>query len=219
MNTVPIVAVAECGATEAGDNLGPMQRRCLVRGTAVDRDGLLRFVVGPENILVPDVDQRLPGRGLWLTADREIVEVAIRRKVFAKAARQAVQVPDDLMQQLEVSLVRRCRDLVGLARRAGQALFGYQKVRERLLTGAEGVLLEAIDGSEGECRKLRALAPTMTVVRVLSAAEIGAGIGREYIVHGLIDSGRLADRLVRDARRLTGLRPAPLCPSPPAQST
>ena len=186
----------------------------------MNRSGLICFVVGPEGSIVPDVEERLPGRGLWVTADRAVIEEVLRRKLFAKAAKQAVQVPDDLPQQLEMLLARRCREWLGLARRAGQAVFGYQKVREKLLALArpEGVLMEATDGAEAECRKLRSLAPHIRIVRVLSAAEIGAGIGREHIVHGVIYSGRLAERLVRDASRLAGLRPSAPVPSPPVQS-
>lgn len=219
MTEVSTLAVAaQTHAPEPEVSGAPSERRCLASGLSLDRDGLIRFVVDPEGVIVPDVDERLPGRGLWVSADRDAIEAVLRRKLFAKAARQAVRVPDDLVRQLEAALARRCRELIGLARRAGQAVFGYQKVRERLMTRTDGVLLEAIDGAEGECRKLRSVAPQMQVVRVLSAAEIGAGIGREYIVHGVVDSGRLAERLVREASRLRGLRSPVPSPSQPAQS-
>lgn len=211
MNDVAMTAVAEpdIPLTEAD----PAQRRCLALGAPRDRAMLVRFVVGPEAMIVPDVDERLPGRGLWVTADRDAIDLVIRRKLFAKAARQAVRVPENLPGLLEAALVRRCRDILGLARRAGQGVFGQQKVRERLQDGVGGVLLEAADGAEGDCRKLRALAPTMPVVRVLSAAEIGAGVGREHIVHGLLHSGRLADRFIRESSRLAGFRPAAPLPT------
>lgn len=211
---MPMTAVAEpdLPLSEAGA-AHPTQRRCLALGVPRDRALLIRFVVGPEAMIVPDVDERLPGRGLWVTADRASIELVVRRKLFTRAARQTVQVPENLPDLLEAALARRCRDLLGLARRAGQGVFGQQKVRERLSDGADGVLLEAADGAEGDCRKLRALAPAMPVVRVLSAAEIGAGVGREHIVHGLLQSGRLADRFIRESSRLAGFRPAAPLPS------
>ena len=142
-------------------------------------------VVGPEGVIVPDVDERLPGRGLWVTADRQAIDLVLRRKLFAKAARQAVRVPENLPVLLETALARRCRELLGLARRAGQGVFGQQKVRERLLGGVEGVLLEAADGA----------------------------VGREHIVHGLLQSGRLAERFIRESSRLAGFRPAAPLPT------
>lgn len=213
-----LAVAAQTRSAEPDVSTALSERRCLARGLSLDRDGLIRFVVDPEGMIVPDVDERLPGRGLWVSADRDAIETVLRRKLFAKAAKQAVRVPDSLPQQVETLLTRRCRELIGLARRAGQAVFGYQKVRERLMTRTDGLLLEATDGADGECRKLRSLAPQMQVVRVLSAAEIGASIGREYIVHGVVQSGRLADRLVRDASRLRGLRSPVPFPSQPAES-
>lgn len=217
MIVAPCKVGDEARAAEPAGDGDAVRRRCLARGEPVDRHQLIRFVVGPEGLIVPDVDERLPGRGLWLTADRAALDLAMRRKLFARAAKQAVLVPDDLQQQLEMLLARRCRELIGLARRAGQAVFGCQKVREQLLAGVNGVLLEATDGAEGECRKLRSLAPGMPVVRVLSAAEIGSAIGREHSVHGVIRGGRLADRFVRDARRLSGIRPPLPTSSQPVQ--
>lgn len=214
-----VAAATEVFAQEFEDDRSACERRCLVRGMAVSRCDLIRFVISPEGVLVPDIEERLPGRGFWVTADRMALGTAVRRKLFAKAARQAVAVPEELAQQLELSLVRRCRELVGLARRAGQAVFGYQKVREQLLTGLDGMLIEAVDGAGGDCRKLQALAPQMPVLRVLTAAEIGAAVGRDHIVHGVIRSGRLAELLGRDARRLSGLRPAVPTPLKPVEST
>ena len=114
--------------------------------------------------------------------------------------------PDDLAPQVEGLLAQRCRALLGLAVRAGQAVFGYEKVREWLRAGKGGLLLEAADGSKGECRKLRALAPAVPVVAVLSADELGAAVGRERIVHAVLEAGRLADRLKHEASRLAGFR-------------
>lgn len=214
MSAVPVTAAGGHDGGDAAGALPASQRRCLALGAPRDRALLIRFVIGPEAVIVPDIDERLPGRGLWVSAERQAIELVLRRRLFARAARCAVQVPDDLPQRLEAALERRCRDLLGLARRAGQGVFGYQKIRERLLDGAPvGVLLEAADGAPGDCRKLRALAPAAPVVGVLTAAEIGAAIGRDHIVHGLLLSGRLADRFVREAARLAGFRPAASLPT------
>ncbi|MBL8667582.1 MAG: RNA-binding protein [Rhodospirillales bacterium] len=209
---MPITADAGPAGGDASA-LPASQRRCLALGLPRERALLIRFVVGPDSTVVPDIDERLPGRGLWVTAERQAIERVLQRKLFARAARHAVQVPDGLPQLIEAALERRCRDLLGLARRAGQGVFGYQKIRERLLDGAAGVLLEAADGASGDCRKLRALAPGAPVVRVLTAAEIGAAVGRDHIVHGFLLSGRLADRFVREAARLAGFRPAAPLPT------
>ncbi|MBK8173851.1 MAG: RNA-binding protein [Rhodospirillales bacterium] len=183
-------------------------RRCLASGAVVDRAKLVRFVVGPEGEIVPDIDERLPGRGLWISADAAAFEMALRRRLFARAARAAVRIPDSLELQVETQLLRRCRDLIGLALRAGQAVFGLQKVRDWLGAGKRGYLIEASDGAPGECQSLRALSCGMPVIVALSADELGQALGRDRAVHGIILAGALAERFSREALRLAGLRGA-----------
>jgi predicted RNA-binding protein YlxR (DUF448 family) len=170
---------------------------------------LIRFVIGPDGGVVADVDERLPGRGLWVSADPAMLELARRRNLFAKAARSPVRVPDNLVRHVEGLLVRRCRELLGLALRAGRAAFGYHKVREWLIAGKGVVLLEARDGSPGECARLRALGGGLPVIAVLTADELGTATGRARVVHGVMANGRLAEAFAREASRLTAFRTAP----------
>lgn len=185
------------------------RRRCIATGASSDRARLVRFVLTPDGAVVPDVNENLPGRGLWVTCTRTAVETARRQKLFTKAARATVRVPDELARQVEELLSRRCRDILGLAVRAGQAIFGYQKVREWLIAGKAGLLLEASDGALGDRGKLRALSGGLQVVDVLTAQELGAAVGRERFVHGAIAPGRLSDRFAREASRLAGFRTGP----------
>ena len=196
-----IAATLEADAVE-----DDAMRRCIATGLSGERGGLVRFVVAPDGAVVPDVDEKLPGRGLWVTASRASVDLARRRKLFAKAARASVRVPDDIAQQVEMLLARRCREMLGLAARAGQATFGYQKVREWLIAGKGGLLLEASDGASGDCGKLRALSGGLAVIDVLTAEELGAAVGRERFVHGVFAPGRRADGFARETSRLAGFR-------------
>lgn len=197
-------------AEEAAES-GPL-RRCLATGAVQGKDGMIRFAVAPDGSVVPDVEERLPGRGLWLSADRAALERALAKRLFAKAARRAVTVPADLPDRLAGLLRQRCLDRIGLARRAGQALAGYEKVREALKGGRvgrmgppPGVLLEAADGSPEQRGKLTALAPGLPVVDAFPAAELAAALGREHAVHAVLAQGRLAEGLLRDTARLSGL--------------
>jgi hypothetical protein len=184
---------------------GP-QRRCIVTGNIGDRGALLRFVVGPSGELVPDVAARLPGRGLWLTPRRDVVERAVAKRVFARAARQSVAVPAGLADRIESLLARHCCDWLGLARRAGIAVAGFERVREAARTGRTGLLLAALDGAEGSRRKLRALRPELTLASVLTAAEIGAAFGRDHVVNAAVGAGPLGERIAAAAEKLAGFR-------------
>lgn len=160
--------------------------------------------------MVPDVDERLPGRGLWVTADRERIAEAVTKRLFARAARRAVVVDLDLVDQVRDQLARRCVEGLALARRAGLAVVGQTKVRAALQTGVPGVLVEAVDGAPEGRARIRALAGDRGVVSVLTAAELAGVFGREHAVHAFVRAdGRgpgLTDRLSRDGARLAGLR-------------
>lgn len=193
---------------EALPERGP-QRRCLASGQVLPKEALLRFVVGPDGVLVPDPAGRLPGRGLWVTPERAIIRRAQTKGLFAKAARAPVKVPDDLLDRLVALERRRLFDLVGLARRAGQALAGFEKVKAALAKGAVRILLEADDGAEQGRERLaalaRATAPEAVTLGGFSAEELGRALGRPHAVHVAIAPGAMAERMVQVADRLRAL--------------
>lgn len=172
----------------------------------------MRFVVGPDGIIYPDIAGRIPGRGFWLSAERDKVKTACTKNIFARAARggkavrEKIKVPDDLDVQVEFLLVRRCLDLVGLALRAGQMSAGYEKVRARVADGRVGVLLQASDAADNARSKGRSMAKDLPVIDVFTGAELGSAVGREFIVHVAIDTGRLAESLMIEAARVRGFR-------------
>jgi predicted RNA-binding protein YlxR (DUF448 family) len=177
-----------------------------VTGDIRDRSDLMRFVVGPAGEIVPDLAARLPGRGLWLTPHRDIVERAVAKRLFARAARRPVAVPDVLADRLEALLAQRCVDAVGLARRAGLAVAGFERVSDAVRGGKAAALLAALDGAAGGPRKLQALGRGLALVRALTAAEIGAAFGRDYAVNASLGPGPLCRRLLSDAEKLAGFR-------------
>ena len=184
-------------------------RRCIASGEVRPKDELLRFVVDPDGTLVPDPAGRLPGRGLWLSPRRDMLEKACARNLFAKAAKASVRLPDDLPGRTEEALRRRFLELLGLANRAGQTIAGFQKVRSRLASGEVALLVHAVDAAEDGRRKIVALAdarrPGLPKVALFTAAELGRAVGRDAVVHVVVLPGGLAERLIAEARRLAGL--------------
>jgi predicted RNA-binding protein YlxR (DUF448 family) len=177
-----------------------------VTGEIRDRSALLRFVIGPGGEIIPDVAARLPGRGLWLIPRRDIVEQAVAKRLFARAARRPVTVPPGLADRVEQLLAERCRDTIGLARRAGRAVGGCDKVRAAVDAGMAGLILFALDGAPDARRKSAGLARWLPLAMVLTAAELGAAFGRERVVHAALGRGPLCARLLTDAARIAGFR-------------
>jgi predicted RNA-binding protein YlxR (DUF448 family) len=182
------------------------ERRCIVTGDRAPKAGLIRFVIGPDGAVVPDVLGRLPGRGIYVSADREALDKAGRKGLFARAARAPVTVPPDLPALVEALLVGRVTSLIALARKAGQAVTGREKVLDWLAKGEAAVLLHASDGSPREAARLRPPEGERTRIACLSAGELGLSFGRERAIHGALAAGGLTDRIVEEAARLGGLR-------------
>lgn len=179
-------------------------RRCVVTGAVQGKEGMIRFAVADDGTLVPDLEERLPGRGYWITAERPVLVRALARAAFARAARRPVRAEPDLADRVGGLLARRCLDMLGLARRAGQVVAGFEKVREALAAGRAGVLLAASDGASDGRAKLRGLAAGLPVVELFDAAALGAALGRDIAVHAAIAPGRLAERFLAECRRYRG---------------
>ncbi|WP_086463742.1 RNA-binding protein [Oceanibaculum nanhaiense] len=205
----------ESGAESERDERRATSRRCIATGEVLPKKRLIRFVVGPDNMLVPDLEERLPGRGLWVSADRAALDRAAAKGLFSRAARATVRIPDGLTDRVEALLAQRLVRQIGLARRAGKAVAGYEKVRSWLQNGTAVVLLAAVDGAEDGRGKLRALAGGLPVLEVLRVDEMGEVFGRDRAVHIAIARGGLAERILTESSRLVGLRRFDLAkPSP-----
>ncbi len=190
----------------------PPMRTCLVSRETQPTERLIRFVVSPQRAVVPDIDECLPGRGLWLTAARDIVETACRKRAFARSARGPVTVDDGLADRVEQLLEQRCLNLLGIARRAGQAVAGFEKVREMIKGARAGLVLTAIGAGDDGRRKIEGPARGADHVAVVSGLfasdALGGVFGRDAAVHVAVERGALAARLLRECNRLAGLRPA-----------
>jgi len=193
------------GAEQDADRERGALRRCLVTRTVRPKAELVRFVLSPAGEVTPDLAGRLPGRGYWVGAERRLIETAVKKHLFAKAAGQPVETPAELPALLARLLKARALERLGLARRAGAAVAGHDKVEAWLREGRAGLLLAASDGAPDGRRKLAALAGTLPVVACFTADELAAAFGRERVVHAALAAGRLATEFQAEVARLQGL--------------
>lgn len=181
------------------------ERRCIATGEVQPKRGLIRFVAGPDGVIVADLAEKLPGRGIWVAADRAAIEKAAAKGLFSRAAKAQVKAPDGLADLVEAASAKRVVELVSLARKSGRAVAGFEKVKGWLAEGRAKVLLQASDGSERGKGKLW----TPTGGRwfgCLTASELGLSFGRDHVIHGALAAGGLTDKVILEAGRLTGLR-------------
>ncbi|MBY6090565.1 RNA-binding protein [Pseudooceanicola sp. 502str34] len=187
------------------DRSGGPERKCIATGETQPAHGLIRFVVGPDSQLVPDVLEKLPGRGIWVAADRAALDTAVKKKLFARAARQPVTVPDGLTDLVESIVARHVVELIALARKSGDAVAGYEKVKDWLAKEEARVLIQASDGS-GRGKSKLSTPYGGRYIGWLTADELGLAFGRETVIHAALGAGGLAKRVVEEAARLKGLR-------------
>lgn len=191
------------GRTTDREN-GP-ERKCIATGEVQPKHGLIRFVVGPDGQVVPDVLEKLPGRGIWVSADRAALKKAAQKGLFARSAKQPVKVPEDLVGEVDKQIARRVVDLISLARKAGEAVTGYEKVKDWLSKDYAEVLIQASDGS-GRGKSKLSTPYGGSYIGWLTAEELGLAFGRQTVIHGALASGGLTQRVVQEAQRLKGIR-------------
>jgi len=172
---------------------------------------LVRFVAGPDGTVVPDLGRKLPGRGLWVEAKRASIDQAAARGLFSRAAKAKLSAPEGLADLVERLLARRCLDQLGLARREGVLISGFEKSVAAVRSGKAAWLIEASDGSQDGRGKLLAAAarqsPEPEVCGAFSAEELGLALGLENVIHSVLLAGRRAGRWTEEVRRLSGFRP------------
>ncbi|WP_073126765.1 RNA-binding protein [Palleronia salina] len=182
------------------------ERKCLVSGEVSPKRGLIRFVLGPDDTIYPDMAGKLPGRGMYVAADRAALDTAVKKRLFSKGAKRQVSLPDGLIDDVEQALVRRVLDRISMARKAGDAVAGFERVKEWLDRDRAAILLQASDGSERGKSKLYRPGGRGSFFDILTAQELGLSFGRERVIHAALAAGRLADLFRDDAVRLSGVR-------------
>jgi hypothetical protein len=189
-------------------------RLCAVTRVQRPTDELLRFVLGPEGNIVPDLALRLPGRGVWVEARRETVTAAVRRKVFARSLRQQVAIPANLPDLIERLMALRLAEAISIANKAGLLVAGFSKVEELIGQGRAALLIHAADGApDGVAklsRKFNALAGAeragQLTVAELPGQQLDLAIGRSNVVHAAASPGGAAQRILLEAGRLRRYR-------------
>lgn len=230
----PLGAQPDASETDAGPpragraGANQPERRCIATMVSRPQADMIRFVVSPDGNVTPDLAGRLPGRGAWVTASREAVDLAGKKGAFARAFKRQVKAGPDLAAQVENLLARRCLDMLGMTRRAGMLILGFEQVREAVRAEKPACLITASDGSEDQRGKVLNLARGLygpdldldardaggkadasflpPVSDCFSGDELGMAFGRERVIHACLKYGPVAHAWMGELRRLSGFR-------------
>ena len=185
-----------CSAAEVGT------KTCFVTKEVLPRTEMLRFVSAPGRIITFDVAEKLPGHGFWLKADKEILNQAITKRIFYKAAKGTVNIPADLADQVTCALKNRCLSLLGLCRKAGLLVFGYEAVKKAIAAQDVAAVFEADNSSEREENKLLHSDDTFPVWRFFSREDLGQISGMEQVAHVALLNGSLSNQTNLVAKKI-----------------
>jgi uncharacterized protein len=199
--------------TDDGDVRGPL-RRCIVTRAELPPDDLIRFVADPSGTLVPDLSRKLPGRGVWVTAERSAVETAIKAHAFAKSLKRQVAVEADLPEAIDALFLRRLLNALSLANKAGLVVTGAEKVDKLLDGGRALALLHGVDGTAEGRRKLdrkfmaiqQDKGCSAPIVDWLTIEQLSLAMGRSNVVHAALIQGGATTRFLNEAERLRRYR-------------
>ncbi|WP_417316601.1 RNA-binding protein [Emcibacter sp.] len=183
------------------------ERKCLVTGEVLPSARMIRFVLGPENIIVPDLAARLPGRGCWLKADHKVLDKAIDKRLFVRFGQKAldqpgtVTVPEELSGQVADLMRRRCLEHLALCNRAGQLVGGFEKVRSRLESGKSHVVVMASDVADNGRSKMCRGIENIRVIDIFTREELSRATGLENAVHLALMPGGMSEGFLRETDR------------------
>ena len=187
------------------------ERRDIVSGEVMDEARLIRFVAAPDGSVAPDLGRKLPGRGIWVEARRESLALAVKKNAFARAAKAPLRPSAELPDLVERLLARRCLEQLGLARREGSLISGFEKTLAAIRASNAAWLVEASDGSADGRRKLLSAAERnaspLPLCGAFTANELGLALGLENVIHVALLAGRRAERWTDEVRKLAGFRP------------
>jgi len=192
----------------AGDTV----RRCALTRERLPKHELIRFVLAPSGEIIPDLKERLPGRGVWVAARQDRVAEAGKRNVFARALKTEVKVPADLAAAVDRRLVEAALGSLAIANKAGLVVFGAAKIERAIGRGRVAALIHASEAAEDGCRKLdakfRASAGTgaMSPIRLFTMGELGLASGRSNVIHAAVIQGGAAAKFLAGALRVERYR-------------
>jgi uncharacterized protein len=207
------IGTQETASTELdrGPRAAERTRMCALNRDVQPISELIRFVVGPDGAAVPDIKNKLPGRGLWLTATQEALAEAVKRKVFARAFRREVRVPSDLPARTERLLERAVLDALAMAGKAGMVAAGFAKTQAALEHQEVIAVLHAAGAAADGVRKLQANAPRRhsgapVEIGFLTTAQLDLALARPNVVHAALLAGPASETFLARCRRLERFR-------------
>lgn len=176
-------------------------RKCILTGEVKSKDDLLRFTIVPGGKIVPDFKRKLPGRGIYVSNSKEMLEAAIRKNLFSKAAKGKAKAELPLVEMAEALLKKKGLEAVNLARKCGDFVTGFDKVKDALAKNKVAFLLEAKDAGADGHEKLLGFAKGLDVFDLYTIEELDRALDKVNTVHAAFLKGEMSKTAYRELKR------------------
>ncbi len=191
---------------------GP-ERTCIVTRVKASPQDMIRFVLGPDLTVVPDIRHKLPGRGVWVTAQADKVAEAVKRQAFARGFRTKAVASAHLSEEIDTLLSQDCLQFLSLVNKAGLVVAGFAKVEAAIMAGSIAGLLHAADAGSDGVRKVGQVLrrrfgddPSCPQIKLFNGEQLDLALGRTNVIHAALLAGATSEAFVTRCRRLTAYR-------------
>lgn len=176
-------------------------RKCIASGDIKPKAELFRFVLVNGNAVVPDFNKKLEGKGIYVSNSKKLLELAVNKHLFAKVTKGKAHVDEALVPMVETLLKKKCFDMLNLARKAGQFVSGFEKVKEAVAKNKAAFLMEALDAGEDGHQKILTVADGLEVLALFYVEELDKALDKVNTVHSVLLKGDMAKAVYRELKR------------------
>ena len=191
----------------------PTERCCIVTRETRPVGELIRFVAAPDGSVVADLRRRLPGRGVWVTARRDMVEQAERKRLFGRGFKADISLEPGLADRADAMLQDAALSSLSMTKKAGCIVAGFAKVEAAIAKGEVAAIVEAADAGGDGVRKIAAAlrrrldgGQEIPVIRIFTSDQLSLALGRSNVIHAALLEDRASSAFIERVEALIGFR-------------
>lgn len=190
------------------------ERTCIVTRKNASVETLIRFVIGPNNQIVPDLKAKLPGRGVWVSARHSVIEAATNQKAFNKSFKTDVEVAPNLAHIVDTLLLKSALSNLSMARKAGAIVMGATKVDAAIRSGQVILVLHAKETKEDGKQKIAQAIHTIQqqtnrnikTISLFTSDEMRVAFGANPVMHAALLDTKAAEGFLKTIYKLLAYR-------------
>ena len=158
-------------------------RKCIITGEVKPKSELLRFTVLPDNSLIPDFNKKLGGKGVYFSNSKRLIEETFKTVKIGKVLHKPVKFDQDLAQVVEKLLAAKGLEVLNLARKSGNLILGFEKIKEQIIKNKVAFVVEAADAGADGKQKMSELCKSIEIISVYDSDTFAKAFGRELVVY------------------------------------